>query len=211
MPLLPGYLGGKAPACWSAAVYVVANIRGGGEYGPAWHQAALKQNRHRAYEDFAAVAEDLITRKVTSAPHLGARGGNGGLLVGNMLTLYPQLFGCIVCEVPLLDMQRYTRLSAGASWIAEYGDPSKPEEWAYIKTFSPYHNIQAQTAIRRCCSIPRPATIGQPGPRPQNGRAHAGDGVSAGLFLKIRRRTAPPPTSSSGVPQRAGKRIHGPT
>lgn len=148
VPLLPGYLGGKAPA-WleRGGVYVVANIRGGGEYGPAWHQAALKQNRHRAYEDFAAVAEDLIARKVTSAPHLGARGGsNGGLLVGNMLTLYPQLFGCIVCEVPLLDMQRYTQLSAGASWIAEYGDPSKPEEWAYIKTFSPYHNIQTQTA-----------------------------------------------------------------
>ena len=143
--LLPGYMGAKAPA-WleRGGVYVVANIRGGGEYGPAWHQAALKQNRHRAYEDFAAVAEDLIARKVTSSQHLGARGGsNGGLLVGNMLTLYPQLFGCIVCEVPLLDMQRYTQLSAGASWIAEYGDPSKAQEWAYIKTFSPYHNIKA--------------------------------------------------------------------
>ncbi|MEE4410062.1 MULTISPECIES: prolyl oligopeptidase family serine peptidase [unclassified Serratia (in: enterobacteria)] len=142
--LLPGYMGSKAPA-WleRGGVYVVANIRGGGEYGPAWHQAALKQNRHRAYEDFAAVAQDLIARKVTSSQHLGARGGsNGGLLVGNMLTLYPQLFGCIVCEVPLLDMQRYTQLSAGASWIAEYGDPAKPEEWAYIKTFSPYHNIK---------------------------------------------------------------------
>ncbi|UTN98779.1 MULTISPECIES: prolyl oligopeptidase family serine peptidase [Serratia] len=143
--LLPGYMGSKAPA-WleRGGVYVVANIRGGGEYGPAWHQAALKQNRHRAYEDFAAVAQDLIARKVTSSQHLGARGGsNGGLLVGNMLTLYPQLFGCIVCEVPLLDMQRYTQLSAGASWIAEYGDPAKAEEWAYIKTFSPYHNIKA--------------------------------------------------------------------
>jgi prolyl oligopeptidase len=143
--LLPGYMGSKAPA-WleRGGVYVVANIRGGGEYGPAWHQAALKQNRHRAYEDFAAVAQDLIARKVTSSQHLGARGGsNGGLLVGNMLTLYPQLFGCIVCEVPLLDMLRYTQLSAGASWIAEYGDPAKAEEWAYIKTFSPYHNIKA--------------------------------------------------------------------
>lgn len=148
VPLLPGYLGAKAPA-WleRGGVYVVANIRGGGEYGPAWHQAALKQNRHRAYEDFAAVAQDLIARKVTSSPHLGARGGsNGGLLVGNMLTLYPQLFGAIVCEVPLLDMQRYTQLSAGASWIAEYGDPTQPQEWAYIKTFSPYHNIKAQVA-----------------------------------------------------------------
>ncbi|CAI0777996.1 prolyl oligopeptidase family serine peptidase [Serratia ficaria] len=148
VPLLPGYMGSKAPT-WleRGGVYVVANIRGGGEYGPAWHQAALKQHRHRAYEDFAAVAEDLIARKVTSSQHLGARGGsNGGLLVGNMLTQYPQLFGCIVCEVPLLDMQRYTQLSAGASWIAEYGDPSRPEQWAYIKSFSPYHNIKTQVA-----------------------------------------------------------------
>lgn len=145
--LLPAYLGDEVPT-WleRGGVYVVANIRGGGEYGPAWHKAALRQNRHRAYEDFVAVAEDLIARRVTSAPHLGVRGeSNGGLLVGNMLTLYPQLFGCIVCGVPLLDMQRYTLLSAGASWIAEFGDPGKPEQWAYIKTFSPYHNIKAKT------------------------------------------------------------------
>lgn len=143
--LLPHYLGSDAPS-WleRGGVYVVANIRGGGEYGPAWHQAALKQDRHRAFEDFVAVAKDLIARKVTSSPHLGARGGsNGGLLVGNMLTQYPQLFGC---EVPLLDMQRYTSLSAGASWIAEYGDPDDPAQWHYIKTFSPYHNIKAETA-----------------------------------------------------------------
>ncbi|WP_431295594.1 prolyl oligopeptidase family serine peptidase [Rahnella sp. PAMC 25559] len=146
--LLPGYLVDEAPG-WleRGGVYVVANIRGGGEYGPTWHQAALNENRHRAYEDFAAVAEDLIARKVTSAPYLGARGGsNGGLLVANMLTLYPQLFGCIVCEVPLLDMLRYTQLSAGASWIAEFGDPSDQAQWAYIKTFSPYHNIKTQVA-----------------------------------------------------------------
>ncbi|MFL6615320.1 MAG: prolyl oligopeptidase family serine peptidase [Pantoea agglomerans] len=145
--LLPWYLGGDIPG-WleRGGVYVVANIRGGGEYGPAWHQAALKDKRHCAYEDFAAVAEDLIARKITSPSHLGARGGsNGGLLVGNMLTQYPQLFGCIVCEVPLLDMQRYTQLSAGASWIGEYGDPGNPEEWEYIKSFSPYHNIKANT------------------------------------------------------------------
>lgn len=124
-------------------VFVVANIRGGGEYGPAWHQAALKANRHRAFEDFAAVAEDLIARRVTSPRHLGAVGGsNGGLLVGNMLTTYPKLFGAIACMVPLLDMRRYTRLSAGASWISEYGDPEKPEEWAFIETFSPYHNLR---------------------------------------------------------------------
>ncbi len=125
-------------------VFVLANIRGGGEYGPKWHQAALKQNRLRAYEDFAAVAQDLITRKVTSAKHLGCEGGsNGGLLVGNMLTRYPQLFGAIVCQVPLLDMKRYTHLLAGASWMGEYGDPDKPEQWAYIRKFSPYQNVKA--------------------------------------------------------------------
>lgn len=124
-------------------VYVVANIRGGGEYGPQWHTSALKANRHRAYEDFSAVAKDLINRGVTRSEHLGCMGGsNGGLLVGNMLTHYPELFGAIVCTVPLLDMKRYVHLNAGASWIAEYGDPDKPEEWAFIQTFSPYHNLR---------------------------------------------------------------------
>ncbi|WP_394940275.1 prolyl oligopeptidase family protein [Psychromicrobium sp. YIM B11713] len=124
--------------------YVVANIRGGGEYGPGWHLAALKENRHKAYEDFAAVAQDLIARKVTRRQKLACQGGsNGGLLVGNMLTQYPELFGAISCGVPLLDMKRYTKLSAGFSWIAEYGDPDVPEQWEYIKTFSPYHLLQA--------------------------------------------------------------------
>ncbi len=124
-------------------VYVVANIRGGGEYGPRWHQAALKERRLRAYEDFAAVAEHLVARKVTSPRRLGIEGGsNGGLLVGNMLTLYPRLFGAVVCEVPLLDMQRYSKLLAGASWMAEYGDPDVPEQWAYIRTFSPFHTVR---------------------------------------------------------------------
>ncbi len=121
-------------------VYVVANIRGGGEYGPSWHRAALQENRHRAYEDFAAVARDLISRGVTSRPRLGCVGGsNGGLLVGNMLTQYPELFGAVSCGVPLLDMRRYTKLSAGYSWIAEYGDPDVPGQWEFIRTFSPYH------------------------------------------------------------------------
>ncbi|MER1995019.1 MAG: prolyl oligopeptidase family serine peptidase [Arthrobacter sp.] len=124
-------------------VYVLANIRGGGEYGPGWHRAALQQNRHRAYEDFAAVAQDLITRGVTSRDHLGCTGrSNGGLLVGNMLTQYPELFGAVSCGVPLLDMRRYTKLSAGASWIAEYGDPDDPAQWEFIKTFSPYHLLR---------------------------------------------------------------------
>lgn len=142
--LTPGYSGGMGRA-WleKGGVYVVANIRGGGEYGPRWHQAALKQNRHKAYEDFAAVAQDLVSRKITSAKHLGVQGGsNGGLLTGNMLTQYPELFGAVVVQVPLLDMKRYSHLLAGASWMAEYGNPDTAD-WAFIKTFSPYHLFDA--------------------------------------------------------------------
>ncbi|GIU19224.1 MULTISPECIES: prolyl oligopeptidase family protein [unclassified Shewanella] len=128
-------------------VYVLANIRGGGEYGPAWHQAALKQNRHKAYEDFEAIAEDLIAKKITSSEHLGIQGGsNGGLLMGAAFTRKPELYGAVVCQVPLLDMKRYNKLLAGASWMGEYGDPDIPAEWDYIKTFSPYHNLKADTA-----------------------------------------------------------------
>jgi prolyl oligopeptidase len=144
IPMLPGYSGGVG-AAWleRGGVYVVANIRGGGEFGPRWHQAALKANRHKAYEDFIAVAEDLVRRKVTSTPHLGVQGAsNGGLLVGNMLTMRPDLFGAVVCQVPLLDMRRYNTLLAGASWMGEYGNPDDPEEWAFIRTFSPYHNVK---------------------------------------------------------------------
>ncbi|WP_262847673.1 prolyl oligopeptidase family serine peptidase [Mumia quercus] len=145
--LTPAYSGGLGRA-WLAhgGVYVVANIRGGGEYGPTWHQAALRDRRHRAYEDFAAVARDLVDRKITSPEHLGAMGGsNGGLLTGNMLTQYPELFGAIVIQVPLLDMQRYHLLLAGASWIAEYGDPDSGD-WEFLATFSPYHLFDADRA-----------------------------------------------------------------
>ncbi len=145
IPMVPGYSGGVGKG-WleKGGTYAVANIRGGGEYGPRWHQAALKANRHKAYEDFAAVAQDLIDRKITSPKHLGIRGGsNGGLLTGNMLTQYPELFGAVVIQVPLLDMQRYHKLLAGASWMAEYGNPDKPEEWAFIQKFSPYHLFDA--------------------------------------------------------------------
>ncbi len=138
--LTPSYSGGMGRA-WldKGGVYVVANIRGGGEYGPRWHQAALKQNRHKAYEDMAAVAQDLVSRRITSARHLGVQGGsNGGLLTGNMLTQYPELFGAVVVQVPLLDMKRYSHLLAGASWMAEYGNPDTAD-WEFIKTFSPYH------------------------------------------------------------------------
>lgn len=123
-------------------VYVLANIRGGGEFGPRWHQAALKENRQKAYDDFIAVAEDLIKRKVTSPRHLGIMGGsNGGLLVGATLVQRPDLFNAVVSQVPLLDMQRYHKLLAGASWMGEYGDPDDPKQWEYISKYSPYQNV----------------------------------------------------------------------
>ena len=145
IPLVPSYAA-TVGAAWleRGRAYVIANIRGGGEFGPAWHQAALKEKRLRAYEDFAAVAEDLIARKVTSPERLGIKGGsNGGLLVGNMYALRPELFGAVVCQVPLLDMRRFNKLLAGASWMGEYGNPDLPEEWAFIKAFSPYHTVMA--------------------------------------------------------------------
>ena len=124
--------------------YVVANIRGGGEFGPAWHEAALKQNRQRAYDDFFAVAEDLIARKITSPRRLGIYGrSNGGLLMGVSLTERPDLWNAVVVESPLIDMLRYDKLPAGASWIGEYGDPNIPEEAAYIAKYSPYQNVRA--------------------------------------------------------------------
>ncbi|MFI5781637.1 prolyl oligopeptidase family protein [Nocardia sp. NPDC051570] len=127
--------------------WVMTNIRGGGEYGPEWHTQVQKANRHKVYEDFAAIARDLVDRGITTASRLGAVGGsNGGLLMGVMLTRYPELFGAIVCQVPLLDMKRYHLLLAGASWMAEYGDPDKPEEWEYIAKYSPYQNARADAS-----------------------------------------------------------------
>ncbi|HZR19285.1 MAG TPA: prolyl oligopeptidase family serine peptidase [Verrucomicrobiae bacterium] len=143
IPMLPAYNAGVG-AAWleGGGTYILANIRGGGEFGPKWHEAARKQNRQRAYDDFIAVAEDLIKRKVTSPPHLGIEGGsNGGLLMGVMLTERPDLFKAVVCQVPLLDMRRFNKLLAGASWMDEFGNPDKPEDWAYISKYSPYQNV----------------------------------------------------------------------
>ncbi|MGW0391280.1 prolyl oligopeptidase family serine peptidase [Streptomyces sp. NPDC003042] len=127
--------------------YVVAGIRGGHEYGPAWHQAALGAHRVRAFEDFAAVARDLTDRGVTTPAQLGIEGGsNGGLLVGAMLTRDPELFGAAVAHVPLLDMLRFHKLLAGASWTAEYGDPDDPADRPHLERISPYHRIRADGA-----------------------------------------------------------------
>ncbi|MFC4158671.1 prolyl oligopeptidase family serine peptidase [Chitinimonas lacunae] len=142
--LTPWYSAGAGKG-WleKGGVYVVANIRGGGEFGPAWHQAAKKENRQKAYDDFIAVAEDLIARKITSPKKLAAMGGsNGGLLAGVMLTQRPELFGAVLSSVPLLDMQRYNKLLAGASWMGEYGDPDDPKQWDFIQRYSPYHNVK---------------------------------------------------------------------
>ncbi|MFB0980886.1 MAG: prolyl oligopeptidase family serine peptidase [Alteromonadaceae bacterium] len=123
-------------------IYVLANIRGGGEYGPKWHQAGLKTQRQRIYDDFIAVAEDLIAKNMTSPHHLGIEGGsNGGLLMGVMFTQRPDLFNAVICAVPLLDMLRYHTLLAGASWMGEYGDPENEIEGNFLRSISPYHNI----------------------------------------------------------------------
>jgi prolyl oligopeptidase len=124
--------------------FVVANIRGGGEFGPAWHNAGLKENRQKVFDDFFAVSEDLIVRKITSARRLGIMGGsNGGLLMGVAMTQRPELYHAIVIQVPLFDMIRYTQIGAGASWVGEYGDPAIPAERAVIERYSPYQNLRA--------------------------------------------------------------------
>ena len=143
--LNPWYPGGHGRAWFErGGVLVVANIRGGGEFGPAWHQAAIRQHKQRSYDDFIAVAEDLIAGGVTSPRQLGIMGGsNGGLLVGAVFTQRPELFNAVVCQVPLLDMRRYHTLLAGASWMAEFGNPEVPEDWAHIARYSPYQNVAA--------------------------------------------------------------------
>jgi prolyl oligopeptidase len=134
----------------AGGVYVLANIRGGGEYGPDWHLQAQRENRQRSYDDFYAVAEDVIEREVTAPRHLGIMGGSGGgLLVGMLFTQRPELFNAVVCQVPLLDMYRFDKLLAGASWVEEYGDPDNPEDWAWLQNYSPYHNVDQDTDYPR--------------------------------------------------------------
>ncbi|NIM01558.1 MAG: prolyl oligopeptidase family serine peptidase [Acidobacteria bacterium] len=139
---VPRYSGSTGSAWVSrGGVYVLANIRGGGEFGPEWHRAAMQENHQTNFDDFAAVAEDLIKRNITSPDHLGIMGGSqGGLLVGGTFTQRPELFKAVVCLVPLLDMKRYNKLLAGNSWMAEYGNPDT-DDWDYIKKWSPYHNL----------------------------------------------------------------------
>ncbi len=144
IPMLPWYSGNFGKG-WlePGGVLVLANLRGGGEFGPAWHQAAIKENKQRTWDDFAAVAEDLIKRGITSPQRLGIMGGSqGGLLVTATMVQRPELFGAVVAQVPLVDMLRYHKLPAGASWIAEYGDPEVPAERAWLARWSPYQNVR---------------------------------------------------------------------
>lgn len=145
---LPSY-SGSVGKLWleQGGVWVIANIRGGGEFGPAWHQAGLKTHRQLIYDDFAAVARDLIARKITSPRRLGIEGGsNGGLLMGVEFNQHPELWRAVVIQVPLLDMLRFDKIGAGASWVGEYGSPSDPVEGAFLRSISPYHNLRAGVA-----------------------------------------------------------------
>lgn len=147
IPSLPSYLGALGKV-WleRGGAYVLASIRGGGEFGPSWHQAAQREKRQNAFDDLYAVAEDVARLGFTSSAHIGFRGGsNGGLLAGVALTQRPELFGAIVSQVPLLDMLRFHKLLAGASWVEEYGSPDDPSERAVLEKYSPFHNVRATT------------------------------------------------------------------
>lgn len=152
VPLLPLSYSAVRGVGWLSrgGVFVVAAIRGGGEFGPAWHQAALTKRRQASFDDLIAVALDLIARRITSPAHLGIEGGsNGGLTIGAVMVQRPELFGAAVCQVPLLDMRRFHRLLAGASWMGEYGNPDDPADWAFLSRYSPYHNVRAQRRYPR--------------------------------------------------------------
>jgi prolyl oligopeptidase len=149
--MAPWYSGGWGRTWYErGGILVVANIRGGGEYGPTWHQSAILEKKQRSYDDFIAVAEDLSKNGISRKEKLGIMGGsNGGLLVGAVMMQRPDLFGAVVCSVPLLDMRNYHKLLAGNSWMAEYGDPDKPEQWAFISKYSPYQNVKSGTKYPR--------------------------------------------------------------
>lgn len=145
VPRLPAYLG-TTGKLWleRGGAYVLANMRGGGEFGPNWHQTAIRENKQRTWDDFIAVGDDLVKRGFTSPKHLGIQGGSqGGLLVGTAFTQRPDLFGAAIVQIPLFDMLRYHLIGRGASWIGEYGDPRIPEQRAWIEGYSPYQKIVA--------------------------------------------------------------------
>ena len=143
VPRLPSYLGSTGKMWLERGnAYVLANIRGGGEFGPNWHQSAIRENKQRTWDDFIAVGRDLVERGITSPEHLGVEGGSqGGLLVGTAFTQAPDLFNAAIVQIPLFDMLRYQYIGRGASWIGEYGDPRIPEQRAWIEGYSPYQKL----------------------------------------------------------------------
>ena len=148
IPIQPNYRAGIGKL-WleRGGTSVLAHLRGGGEFGAPWHKAGIREGKATSHDDFAAIAADLVARGVTRPGRIAAEGGsNGGILITNMLTRYPERFGALFCTIPLVDMRRYTKLLAGASWIAEYGDPDKPEDWAFLQHISAYHTAQADGA-----------------------------------------------------------------
>ncbi|MET4323203.1 prolyl oligopeptidase PreP (S9A serine peptidase family) [Bradyrhizobium sp. RT5a] len=162
---------------------VQANLRGGGEFGTRWHDAGRFAGKKLSHDDFAAVAADLVRRGVTQPKRIAAQGGsNGGILITNMLVRYPERFGALFCTIPLIDMRRYTKLLAGASWIAEYGDPDKPEEWEWLRL------SQRKAGPALSADPDRDDTARRPRPsrtRAQDGSKAPGDGLR-GLFLRAR-------------------------
>ena len=144
-----------------------------------WHEAGRRAGKRLSHDDFAAVAADLVRRGVTQPNRIAAEGGsNGGLLIANMLTRYPERFGALFCTIPLIDMRRYSQLLAGASWIAEYGDPDKPEDWAFLAAMSAYHTARARPGLSAHSARHDPAR--RPGAsrsRPKDGRQTSGDGL----------------------------------
>ncbi len=159
---------------------VIANLRGGGEFGTGWHEAGRREGKRLSHDDFAAIAGDLVRRGVTRPGRIAAEGGsNGGILITNMLTRYPERFGALFCTIPLIDMRRYTKLLAGASWTAEYGDPDKPEDWAFLGEISAYHNAVPGRAYPPILHRHQPPRRPGPSrPRAQDGGEAAGDGLS---------------------------------
>ena len=189
---------------------VQANLRGGGEFGTRWHDAGRYAGKRLSHDDFAAVAADLVRRGVTQPKRIAAEGGsNGGILITNMLTRYPERFGALFCTIPLIDMRRYTKLLAGASWIAEYGDPDKPEEWEWLQDLFRLSQRKARPALSAdpdrhdAARRPRPSR-----PRAQDGRKAAGDGLR-GLVLRAGRRRPRLRQGQQGARRLRGARLSG--
>ena len=185
--------------------YVLANIRGGGEYGPAWHHATMREKHQNAFDDLYAVAQDLIARGITQKGRIAVSGrSNGGLMASVAITQRPELFGAAVIGSPLIDMKRYSHLLAGASWIGEYGNPDVPADWAFIRKYSPYQNLRAACATRCRSSTPRPATTGSI--RATRASSRRGWNSSAIRSSMTRRSKAATPPASCLRKTRSGSR-----